>query len=344
MLSVRGPHPSDGLMRVSTGLAWVIQHSPRLPRPIELGFNEQMVQTIWKNLVVETQFATELTLAGLRRLSCVPTDPELIKWGSSNFNYALHVGMYSYSSGLERLCKLAIACNNYAISGDFPNLRGYSHNIVKLLDAVEALTPAGPGVSNYEAEHLVCPIDALDPDLTKTVERFANGAGRYEHLDSLWKDDAEVNTYNEWSALAARVSVPDEVRRLISLKGAITEAIRSELSNSGLEATATEMVGDLEVPIYEPSVGVVMSLFRKVRWVSSVLDIATYYTSHDIPILGEIVSPVFAHSSANFIAYNVARIGDEDVVIDELQEAHERIHIREAEMDDEDIDEAGYKE
>ena len=59
--------------------------------------------------------------------------------GQRDLNYALHVGMYSYSSGLERLCKLAIACNGYATTGDFPKLRDYSHKIGNLLDAVEEL-------------------------------------------------------------------------------------------------------------------------------------------------------------------------------------------------------------
>jgi hypothetical protein len=80
--------------------------------------------TIWANLVAETQFATELTLNGLRRLCSVPTEPELTRWVGNDLNYALHVGMHSYSSGLERLCKLTIACNVYAVNGKFPELRG----------------------------------------------------------------------------------------------------------------------------------------------------------------------------------------------------------------------------
>ena len=309
------------------------------PEPTVIGFNDQMTKTTWKNLVVETQFATELTLTGLRRLCSVPTDPALVQWGSTKLNYALHVGMYSYSSGLERLCKLAIACNGYAITGELPKLRSFSHKTGKLLDAVAALTPTGPGASMHEAKYLVRPLDGLDPDLTNTVERFANGAGRYEHLDSLWNDDAEVNTYNEWSALAARASVSEEVRQLISIKEAMAYAMESELADNGLESTAQRVIEDLALPTYEPSVGVVLSLFRKVRWVSTILDVATYYTSQDLPILGEVVRPTFVQSSANFFKYDIARISDEEVVVGELQAAYERIRVREAETDDEDFDE-----
>lgn len=303
-----------------------------------------MTSTIWDSLVAETQFATELALTGLRRLCSVPTDPALVLWGSSSLNYALHVGMYSYSSGLERLCKLAIACNGYATTGEFPRLRSYSHKIGNLLDAVEKLPPTGTGASMHRAEHLVRPVDGLDPDLTNTVERFASGAGRYEHLDSLWNDDVEVNTYNEWSALAARASVSEEVRRLISTRGAMVYAIESELINDGLEVAANSVLEDFMLPTYEPSVGVVLSLFRKVRWVSTILDGATYYTRRDLPILGEVVAPIFIHSSADFFNYHIARVGDEEVVLEELQVAYERIHVREAETDDEDFDEIGIEE
>lgn len=300
-----------------------------------------MRTTIWDSLVAETQFATELTLAGLRRLCSVPTEPDLFLWGSKDLNYALHVGMYSYSSGLERLCKLAIACNGYAATGEFPRLRGYSHKIGDLLDAVGELTPTGPGASMRKAKYLVRPLDGLDPELTKTVERFANGAGRYEHLDSLWNGDTEVNTYNEWSALAARSSVSEEVRELISIKEAMAYAIGSELVDDGLESTGQRVIEDLAVPTYEPSVGVALSLFRKARWVSTILDVATYYTTRHLPLLGEVVAPTFIHSSADFFNYHIARIGDEVIVGEELQEVYKRIRVREAEEDDEDIDEIG---
>ncbi|MBG6226268.1 hypothetical protein IWX63_002858 [Arthrobacter sp. CAN_A2] len=303
-----------------------------------------MNPTTWDSLVVETQFATELTLTGLRRLCSVPTDPALVQWGSKDSNYALHVGMYSYSSGLERLCKLAIACNGYAADGEFPKLRSYSHKIGDLLDAVEGLTPAGPGASMRRAKYLVRPSDDLDPDLTNMVDRFANGAGRYEHLDSLWNDDAKVNTYNEWSALATRASVSEEVRRLISVKEAMAKVIGSELIDDGLECTAVSVMKDLEIPTYEPSIGMVLSLFRKVRWVSTILDVATYYTSEDLPLLGEVVSRHFIHSSAKFFNYHITRIGDDLIVEEELKAACKRIRIREAEPDDEESDGIGAEE
>jgi hypothetical protein len=304
--------------------------------------NDQLTPAspIWASLVAEAQFATELVQVGLRRLCSVPTESDVLLWPSKDLNYALHVGLHSYSSGLERLCKLAIACNGYAATGEFPSVRSYSHRIGRLLDAVGALTPTGPGISMHKAEYLVRPVDALDPDLMDTVERFASGAGRYEHLDSLSNDNAEVNTYNEWSALAARASVSKEVHDLIELKKAAAYAIRSELCDDGLESTGQTVVEDLECPIFEPSVGVVLSLFRKVRWVSAVLSVATYYTGRGLPILGEVVN-AFNLPSTKFFNYDIARISDKDVVEEELVEVYQRIREREAEENDEDFDETG---
>lgn len=300
----------------------------------------------WESLVAETQFATELTLTGLRRLCSVPTDPALVKWGSKDLNYALHVGMYSYSSGLERLCKLAIACNGYAAAGEFPRLRDFNHRIGDLLNTVESLPlpPSGPGVPPQKAKYLERPLDNLDPDLMNTVERFASGAGRYEHLDSLWNDNTEVNTYREWSVLAERASVSESVRRLVSTKERMANAIESELLTAGLPASAQRVIQDLALPTYDPSVGVVLSLFRKARWVSATLDVATFYTRQDLPLLGEVFSRFFHHSSENFFKYHIARIGDEYVVDAELQEAYERMRAREAQSDNNGFDEVRFEE
>lgn len=304
------------------------------------GLNSSMTSSAWQNLVIETQFATELILTGLRRLCAVPTEPDLTPWSTKDMNYALHVGMYSYSSGLERLCKLAIACNGYARNGVFPNLKNYSHRIGQLLDAVEQLPSAGVVVSERRSQWLVRPSDPLGPELMTMVERFANGAGRYEHLDSLYKEGAEVSTYAQWSALAAKASVSEDVRRLLALKYAVADVVESEMIELKLEATTSHLVEDLERPIFEPSVGVVLSLFRTVRWVSTILDESTNQTSADLPIVGEIVVPAFAHPSSAFFNYNIARFSDDMVIEEEIGEAYQRIRSRGSD-DDEDNDVEG---
>lgn len=290
---------------------------------------------VWSHLVAETQFATDLVLTGLQRLCTVPTDADVMLWPSKDLNYSLHVGLHAYSSGLERLCKLAIACNRYVADGKFPALKKFSHNIGGLLDAVEALTPEGPRVANGGGKYLTRPTDTLDPDLTAMVEKFANGAGRYEHLDSLWNEKAKVTTYDDWCAVAAAATVTTEVHDLIALKKAMADAMRSELSEAGLESTSQPMIEAMERPVFEPSVAVALSLYRKARWVAAILDVATYYTEKGLPLLHEVFNPILGHSSTNFFMFDIAQISDKNVVEEELEEVYPRILQREAEWDEE---------
>lgn len=296
------------------------------------------------SLLVETQFATNLIVDGLRKLATVPTNPEMAQWGSNERNYTLHIGMYSYVAGLERLCKLTISCNEYVATGKFPPLRDYQHWIQKLLDAVEGLpSPStSPGATANPANFLTRPADTLAPDLMKLVERFAASQGRYEHLDSLSKESAEVKTYNDWSALAARAPVTKEIQSLIMTKHAIATIFESEMMEAGLEATMQSMVDELSLPLDEPSVGVVMSLFRTARWVAANLDLATFYTGKDLPLLGEVVSPKLIQPSADFFKYQIVRIEDEYVVDEELTEAFTRHNQREAELDAEELAEGEF--
>lgn len=289
----------------------------------------------WSHLVAETQFATELVLTGLQRLCSVPTDVHTAEWGGKDRNYALHVGLHAFSSGLERLCKLAIACNGYAANGKFPELKKFNHKIGRLLDEVEALTPAGPGVARGGGRYLARPVDSLDPDLTAMVEKFANGAGRYEHLDSLWNDKTKVTTYDDWCAVAANGSVTPEVQDLIALKDAMTKAMWAELSEAGLESTSQTMIEKLGQPVFEPSSAVALSLYRKARWVAAILDVATYYTGKGLPLLGEVVNPILGHKATNFFMFDIAGVSDKYVVEEELQEVYPRIVKREEELDEE---------
>lgn len=280
----------------------------------------------WHVLVAEAQFATELTVAGLRRLCLVPGDVDLERWVGDDRNYALHVGMHSYASGLERLCKLAIACHGFLAMGEFPRTRGFSHRIGGLLDAVGSLNPMPDG-GRFSSRYLTRPADSLDPGLTEAVERYANGPGRYEHLDSLWNPDAEVAMYRTWMSLCERSEVPEGIHRLVSIQSAVAEAVSAELSHAGLESSAAAVVEDLERRVSQPSVGVALSLFRKARWVSSVIDETTYYTHEDLPLLGEAVR-VLRCSSVDFYAYDIARLSDVDVVEEELAEVLPRVHER----------------
>lgn len=280
----------------------------------------------WHILVAEAQFATELTVSGLRRLCLVPGNANLERWVGDDRNYSLHVGMHSYASGLERLCKLAIACHTFLATGEFPRTKGFSHRIGGLLQAVEALNSI-PDRSTFSSRYLTRPTDPLDPGLTEAVERYANGPGRYEHLDSLWNPDAEVAMYRKWVSLCERSEVSEGIHRLVSVQLAVSEAVSAELSHAGLESSASAVLEVLDRRVSPPSVGVALSLFRKARWVSSVINETTYYTHADLPVLGEAVG-VLLCSSTDFYAYEVARLSDVDVVEEELADVLPRVHER----------------
>lgn len=84
-------------------------------------------------------------------------------------------------------------------SGTFPSLKPFGHRIGELLEAVETLDTSS--FPQLQAPRQVHPVDALEPQLTEALERFANGAGRYEHLDSLWNRKTHVTTLDTWTEL-----------------------------------------------------------------------------------------------------------------------------------------------
>lgn len=212
------------------------------------------------------------------------------------------------------------------MTGEFRQTKRFSHRIGDLLDGVEALESL-PESSSLRGQYLTRPTDSLDPDLTEAVERYANGPGRYEHLDSLWNPNAEVAMYRTWVSLCQRSKVPHGIDRLVSIQLAVAEAVSAELSHAGLDACADAVVEDMGRQVSPSSVGVALSLFRKARWVSTVIDEATYYRHEDLPLLGEAVGALQS-SSTNFYAYEIARLSDVEVIEDVLAEVLPRVHER----------------
>lgn len=278
----------------------------------------------WENLVTEAQFATELSVLGLRRLCTVPTAPNRLIKVSYDQSYPLHVGLLSFTSGLERLCKLTIACHGYVRDGVFPPLRQFGHSIGGLLDAVEDLDLGS--IRTVGDLPRGRPDDELDPELTNLLERYADGSGRYEHLDSLWNDDAVVRTLEVWSDLCARTTLPPEVRDLLALRDGAVEAIADLTIDAGLETAAEPYINEL-VPLSDPSIGVALALYQKASWVATTLDFVTYYTSRELPIVGEALNAV-RHSNEDFFKYEVARINDVECVEGELRDYLARMRGR----------------
>src|SRR5690625_3855899 len=285
-----------------------------------------MQNRVWKSLVLETQFATELVLIGLRKLCGVSTESsgnEMI--GSGHWRHAIYLGLYEYSAGLERLAKVAIACHKYRQDdGVFPNLRPYSHRIGTLLkDVAEAVPEDSPFSSHYLEDGKQSEND-LDTSLTELIDRFAAGAGRYENLDSLSKVEHFEDSHVMWSKLASKAVVTDEVHVLMGLRDALDNVIEDELIHLNLDG-ATDLTEGMRFRASESSVGLVLGLFKKVRLVAVLIDVATTMPDENLPHLGEIVGPVFLHSAADFFKYHIVQLGDDYIVREQVTEAYQRI-------------------
>lgn len=303
-------------------------NGPRPPVGDWLG--ENRVPSRWNYLVSETLFASDLVESGVRRLCTVPIRDDDWPVGHDQ-KYTLYVGLHSYASGLERLCKLTIACHGFLATGDFSSMRKYGHKIRNLLDAVERLDL---GIVLQDVKAVPArPVDSLDPKLTVALERFANGAGRYEHLDSLWDDKADVATLNTWTELCGRVTPSARVRDLIGLRNIVVERLRLLSTHAHLESSAYAFLESLDPYISELSTAVALKLYEKARWVALILDALTYYTHPDLPLLGEAVENIRPPAQA-FFQYSVARIEDEDAANEDLESHFEQFgHLGEDEDD-----------
>lgn len=294
-----------------------------------------MNKSTWKNIVAETEFATELSLNGLRRLCTVPSG-STVAVGMSEQNYALHVGLYSYTSGLERICKLAISCYGYVHEGKFSKLPK-SHDLKKLLEEVEALDLSKINIQPKTFDYLKRPTDPLLPDAIAMATRFAmaKDGGRYEHLDSLLNENTDVKTYDQWTELAAKSAISPEVRRLVQLQEAVSDVVESVMIIEELESIHASILPEDLIRMYEPSIGATLTLFKLVRWASTVLDAITYYTTKEMPILADRLSPTFHHPSTEFFNYHIARFSDDSVVEEELVAAYSRHNLNDQAEDEE---------
>lgn len=229
--------------------------------------------------------------------------------------YPLYAGLHSYTTGLERLLKLTISCHVFLQDGAFPNLRRYGHKLSSLLDALGNLEPSYQDPSSWN--FFERPADDSTERLVAWLERYADGAGRYEILDSLSREDSGVPTWSDWQTFCVGASVSDQVRRIISMHSAVGDALRLVSSEADLESVATPHLHELDGRLHEPSVAVALSMHRLARWPASCLDAITHYTHNGLPILGEVLV-VLEQQSEDFFAYEVARIADPDVAEEEL--------------------------
>ncbi|MBU2075269.1 MAG: hypothetical protein KJ938_12620 [Actinobacteria bacterium] len=195
-------------------------------------------------------------------------------------------------------------------------MKSYGHKLGDLLDAVENLdlsVVSPPVVGSMPSR----PVDDLDPTLTEMLERFANGAGRYEHLDSLWDENADVATLETWTGLCGRVTPSKRVHDLTMLRTLVLERLQLLSTYGHLEGSTHALLDALNPHLSDLSTSVSLRLYEKARWVASALDIMTYYTNQELPLLGEAVQNIKTETEL-FFQYSVARIEDEQATIEDL--------------------------
>ena len=230
--------------------------------------------------------------------------------------YPLNVGLHMYTSGLERLCKLALACHGFLLTGEFPKTRQFSHKLSGLLDAIEQLDMSG--LRSYHPEYLSRPDDAFGAGLVAWLERYATGHGRYELLDSLSRDDVEVLTWDAWVELCARGVVSNDVADSISIRNAMSEALGNVTAANRLESVAYPFWERTSRSFHAPAVAVGLAMYRRARWAAEIIGTTTHYTGRGLPILREVVGTL-TQTSDNFFAYEIAGISDRDPVVEELK-------------------------
>lgn len=285
----------------------------------------------WSNLVSETQFAADLVLTGIRRVSHLPMDGDVVGQISYDQTFPLHVGLHTYTSGLERLCKLALACHGFLDTGSFASVRSYSHRITELLDALQGLDLSA--FSKEMSEYLARPSDEYEPELNDWLQLYASGRGRYELLDSLSSGAEALPTWETWAEFCSRGTVSDEVRRYIDMHDATGYVLREVAASHDLESVMFGHLDEFDRRISERSAAVALAMYRRARWAASILDAVSHYTHQDLPILGEALVEL-RQTTDNFFAFEIAKLSDPEVVEEELL-AHRENFVGPAEHDDE---------
>lgn len=270
----------------------------------------------WHNLVAESQFATELVRSGISRVCALPMsgDRPDHRIGYDE-TYPLNVGLHMYTSGLERLCKLALVCHSFASTGEFASVRKYSHRLNDLLSAIEQLDMSA--FKPHHPEYLTRPDDEFGDELVEWLERYASGVGRYEIFDSLTQDDMDVLTWDAWVQFCARGVVSDDVKQSISIRYAMGEALGNVTIANDLESVAYPFWESTSRSFHAPAVAVGLAMYRRARWAAEIVGSVTHYTGKDLPILREVVN-VLTQTTDDFFAYEVAGISDREPVVEEL--------------------------
>lgn len=268
----------------------------------------------WANLVAETQFANDLVQHGLQRISRLSMRPSFSGAIAYDQTYPLHSGLHAFTSGLERLCKLTLACDGFLRTGKFLPVRKYSHRLSDLLESLsDVRLPANLGRLQRYTD---APADVFGERLVDWLQSYSSGPGRYELLDSLSSGAQDLPTWEEWRLLCALEAPEEDLKHIIALEKAGRDALSILASDNAMESVADSFLsGPLDLS--EESAPVLLAMYRRARWAASLLAVITDYSHEELPILKEAVVSLL-QGSLDFYAYDIARLSDPTVVEDEV--------------------------
>lgn len=298
--------------------------------------NVQSDTLIWYSLLSETQYATELTTFGLRTLCQVPVPDDLFFGDEQQFRYKLHVGLHAYTSGLERLGKLAFSCQTYLNTGNFPPVKPLSHKLQKIAEHVNSLDFRSG--NNLFPEYLTMPVSEQSEKLMLLLDSFAAGSGRYEYLDSLSGSAQAPDIYQKWKELSESIKNNERVETLITLSNSLDDAIYSRM-DADQHFVIDGLLDSRPGPFLADSTAVSEMLFEYARWFAACLSSASSEAFYGrgqgavIPYLSEVLDGQFLHEWDSFFEFHVAQLGDAEVLLEGLSENGTEYSLNEVDDD-----------
>lgn len=291
------------------------------------------METHWGALLSECQFAISQTVVGLETLASVGHRDQRLSGGSDlDLRYRLHDAFAPLATGIERLAKLAISLERYSATAEFPSVKGYRHNITKLVEELAETEGAKQALLDER-------VRTLGPHIELLTD-FAENHQRYEYLDALSGPAVEEGQYRRWCELAERTAVSEDVQNLCWIPSAIEDALirasnllNDECGIGDLETLVMPYIDHhLKTNLFPPAVEVALDYFRLSRSLATLLGNRSeqlFYgeakagaEAPTLPLLTDITSRQLAHSAESFLRFNILGLEDAECTIEALEEFH----------------------
>lgn len=303
----------------------------------------------WIDVLSEAQFAADQTVIGIDRLAQVRLPGDLFLEGAEDATrHELHSALLSFTTGIERLCKLSLTCAHFDQHGTHVNVSQYRHRMARLLQAVEDIPTVQTRHRHGGADGVIK--DGRPPTpvaLIDLLERYAQGQARYEYLDGLSRSATTLvpsGLYTDWAGIANGLPAHTSAEWVNGLLSSTQNALiwvttqAAEVAEiDDLEPLVSPFIDQQLDRRYSPhSLALAMECFAVARWVAAHLVAVTTWDparSHanvqrGLPILSDVLAHRFLHSDRAFIEHELLRMNDANLLAEVLDE------IPEADLDD----------